>query len=156
MIFSTTILVIGITLALITALWGWIRAFYMNSLSPWIEQHCGADAKKICDDVICFLNKGIVVPRRAAKMMWEKFTGIIKKCDFIYNMVDRDHCKVIKRTIIHTGTEYRKREEEQIINESEVPADISKQMFEKNANTASVDSLEIIRKKYEQQLADMA
>lgn len=150
----TTIFIV-ITLALITLLWNKIRSFHMDYISPWIEQYCGEKARNICDQVFCVANRIVVPLRRGGRSLWETFSHYIRKSRIEYYKTGEEVFQRKMRTIIATkDQQFRVREITEQIHESELPPQIRKQMYEKNADEADVDALEIIKRKFQAALVN--
>lgn len=149
--------IVGITAALIVLLWGWIRTFHMDCVAPWVESLCGPTARKVCDDVFCVANRGVSMTRRAGKKLWSMFVSLVRKSVMEFEKCDSEHYQVKTRTVITTPAGgFRMREESREIHESALPFPVRKQLYDKNTDKACVDSLEIVRRQYEEQLADEA
>ena len=107
--------------------------------------------------MFCVANRVFTLTRRAGKSLWENFAALVRKSDVEYSKNGSEHYSVKMRTIIATPQNgFKLREETRQIHESELPFPVRKEMYEKNADKANVDSREILRRKYEDELADEA
>jgi hypothetical protein len=148
---TVCLILAALSVAAIACFWNEIREVYLSYFQKWIKERCGEYLGNLCDRLFISLDKKVRFARREWKIIKQKLRRFI----LTYTEKDSETVEIKKTVVVQTEDgDFAGEEVTKNVSINKIPIDLITKIKKDDTNSYTVDGIEIIEKKLNDEIED--